>query len=155
VVLTLIMAMRPPGASGEYIDGKPVFDYCRCIDQKPFDRGLAVNVINRNLHRSPGSPEEKKDSAALSLGLIDSFIKVEKKVDLVEAFCRNLVGVVGGAAMLVTVFMKHFGRDKFIEYITNYDNYGLLVGVGGVFLFMFAYYSPKDVWSAVFSERDD
>ena len=61
MVLTLIMAMRPPGASGEYIDGKPVFDYCRCIDQKPFDRGLAVNVINRNLHRSPGSPEEKKD----------------------------------------------------------------------------------------------
>jgi hypothetical protein len=149
------MAMRPPGASGEYIDGKPVFDYCRCIDQKPFDRRLAVNVINRNLHRSPGSPEEKKDSAALSLGLIDRFIKVEKKVDLVEAFCRTSAGVVGTAFILVTAIMKHFGRDKFIEYMTNYDNYGLLGGVGGAILFMFAYYTPKDVWSAVFSERDD
>ena len=55
----------------------------------------------------------------------------------------------------MTVFVQKLGRDKFIEYITNYDNYGLLVGVGGAFLFMFAYYSPKDAWSAVFSERDD
>ena len=76
-------------------------------------------------------------------------------MNFVEAFCRNLAGVVGTAFLLVTVFMKHFGRDQFIKYITNYDNYGLLVGVGGVFLFMFAYYSPTDVWSAVFSERDD
>ena len=68
-------------------------------------------------------------------------------MDLVEAFCRNLAGVVGTASILVTVFVQKLGRDKFIEYITNYDNYGVLVGVGGAFLFMFAYYSPKDVWS--------
>ena len=45
MLVALIMATRLPGASGEFIDGKPVYDYCRCIDQRPFDRRMAINVI--------------------------------------------------------------------------------------------------------------
>ena len=59
-------------------------------------------------------------SAALSLGLIDSFVTGEKKVNFVEALCRNFAGLVGVAFLLGTACVRKFGRDKFIEYITHY-----------------------------------
>ena len=72
-------------------------------------------------------------------------------MNFVEALWRNFAGVVGIVFLLGAACVRRFGWDKFIEDITHYDNYGFLAAVGGAFLFGFAWYSPKDFWSA-FSE---
>ena len=75
-----VIATRTCAASGEFIDGKPVFDYCRSIDQRPFDRGLAINVIKR-----PQPPSLSTGSCILRRNIPQNYSVAKRKANLEKA----------------------------------------------------------------------
>ena len=67
LLLALVLASRvlPSRAGGQaFVAGQAIYDYAGAADTRVFDRKLAADVINVDLHRAPGTLMEKKNVTA-------------------------------------------------------------------------------------------
>merc|ERR1712194_831830 len=107
------------GGSQTNVAGMSIYDYVAEADSRVFDRRLAADVINTNLRRAPGTLMEKKNSAALSIGLFDRFVKTGTNVNVMKVCCLAFLTSASACGMVVALLVKSYGLDAFIAKYTT------------------------------------
>ena len=104
--------------------------------------GLTSRSRSLHFHDIPPPPSDTlslppSQSASLSIGLFDRFVKTERKVMTVCCMGFLFSGAVSG--MVVALLVQVIGLDALLT--TSWDEFNKLIGgLGGIFLFAFGSY---------------